>query len=609
MHKGTAAFLWIIYKKCILLQTGEKTVHFLFSFVPLISKQQMRRGERVEMSLNAKKRSNTLSGPKRDTLSVLVSILILLSLLVFNVLPLVQILTESLSGEEGGISFAGYVRAIQFRQNREAIVHTLVSSSLAALLSTVIGFIFSYSFCYIKMRMKKLFNVMALLPIISPPFSVALSVILLLGNKGLITKTLLGLSSNNIYGFGGLLFAQVFSFFPMAYLLLNGVLCTIDPSIEEAAQDMGASRFQVFTKVTLPLSLPGIINAFLLVFIKCIADFGNPMTIAGQYNTMATQIYYQAVGGYELQRCSALAILLLVIAMIVYLASQLVLKKRTFVTITGKATRERTMIEERSVRLPFVIICTVFSIIVAVIYLMIPVASFIKLWGVNNSFTLENYQWAIKATKQALGDTIRLAGLTTPLTGVLAMVMAFLIVRKKSIFTGPLGALGMLGMIVPGTILGYAYILTFNSAPFYLTGTFLILVISCSFRYLPVGLQSGITSLQQIDPSIEESASDLGANSFQVFTKVTLPMIKSSFFGGLVYTFVRTMTAMSALIFLISARHKLLTISIMDQVDRGKYGIASAMSTMMIMVVLIAIFLLYQLMKLIGVNKKDIKLM
>lgn len=555
------------------------------------------------------KTQNRLHRRAVDPISTSITILIIASLLLFNVLPLIKILIQSFTDAEGTYSFGGYIRAFQFKQNRDALVHTLVSSFSAAAIATVIGFIFAYCACYIKMRAKRFFNVIAILPIISPPFSVALSIILLFGNKGLITHTILDLASNNIYGFGGLLFAQVFSFFPMAYLQLNGVLSTIDPSIEEAARDMGASRLQTFLKVTIPLSLPGIVNSFLLMFIKCAADFGNPMTIAGGYNTLATQIYYQAVGGYELQRCTALAMLLLVLTMIVYLISKLFVEKRTFVTITGKATRERTMIEEKHITIPLTVICCIFAVIVGVIYVMIPVVSFVKLWGINYSLTFANYIEAWKIGKQALMDTVKLAVVTTPITGVIAMLMAFLIVRKKNPLNKPMEAIGMFGMIVPGTILGYAYVLLFNSAPLYLTGTFLILVASCCSRYLPVGLQSGITSLRQIDPSIEEAASDLGANSLQVFTKITLPLIKSSFFGGLVYTFVRTMTAMSALVFLVSARHKLLTISILDQVDRGRYGTASAMSTMLIVVVYIAILIIYRLLGLLGVNKKDIKLM
>ena len=301
-------------------------------------------------------------GQKRvmDPISITFSMIIIASLFVFNVLPLIKILIESFRDADGtSFSFMGYIRAFQYKQNREAIVHTLVSSTVAAALATLIGFIFAYCSCYVKMKMKKLFDFVALLPIISPPFAISLSIILLFGGKGLISKTLLGIQNSNIYGFTGLLFAQVFSFFPMAYLALKGVLASIDPSIEEAARDMGSSRWKTFTKVTLPLAMPGIGNAFLVTFIKCVADFANPNFIGGDYYTMATQIYFQATGGYEMQRCCALAMLLLIMTLIIYLLSQVVLTKKTFVTITGKATRARTMIEEKHITAPLNIFCTV----------------------------------------------------------------------------------------------------------------------------------------------------------------------------------------------------------------------------------------------------------
>lgn len=545
-----------------------------------------------------------------DPISATFTLIIIASLIIFNVLPLIKILIESFTNADGvTYSFMGYIRAFQYEQNREAIVHTLVSSSLAALLSTIIGFIFAYCSCYLKMRFKWLFDFVALLPIISPPFAMSLSTILLFGGKGLISKTILGIQNANIYGFWGLLFAQTFSFFPMAYLALKGVLASIDPSIEEAARDMGSSRWKTFTKVTMPLALPGIGNAFLVVFIKCVADFGNPNFIGGDYLTMATQIYFQATGGYEMQRCCALAMLLLIMTLIIYLLSQSVLTKRTYVTITGKATRERTPIEEKHITVPLNTFCGIVTALVLLMYFMIPVVSFIKVWGVNYGLTFKNYQQAWKLGSEALFDTLWLAIVTTPLTGMLSMLMSFLIVRKKNKLTGWMNTLGMMGMIIPGTILGYAYVLQFNEPPIVLTGSLVLMVASCCSRYLPLGLSSGVTSLRQIDPSIEESAADLGANSLKVFIKVTVPLIRSAFFGGLVYVFVRTMTSMSALIFFVSPRHQLLTTSIMRMVADGRYGAACAMGTMMIVVVLIAIAALYGLIGLFGVNRKEIKLL
>ena len=395
----------------------------------------------------------------------------------------------------------------------------------------------------------------------------------------------------------------------MAYLALKGVLASIDPSIEEAARDMGTSRWKTFTKVTLPLALPGIGNAFLVVFIKCVADFGNPNFIGGDYLTMATQIYYQATGGYEMQRCCALAMLLLVMTLIIYLLSQMLLTKRTFVTITGKATRERTPITEKHITIPLNVACGAVTALVLLMYFMIPYVSFTKVWGVNNSFTLDSYKYAWRVGDDALIDTLKLALITTPVTGLLSMLMSFLIVRKKSKVTGLMNTLGMMGMIIPGTILGFAYVLQFNSGLIVLTGSIILMVASCCSRYLPLGLSSGITSLRQIDPSIEESAADLGANSLKVFIKVTVPLIRSAFFGGLVYSFVRTMTSMSALIFFVSPKHQLLTTTIMRFVSDGRYSAACAMGTMMVVVVLICIAGLYGIIGLFGVNRKEVKLL
>ncbi len=543
-----------------------------------------------------------------DPLLAFTIILTMVSLIVFAVIPLVKVLIQSFISYEGTVSFDAYLRAFTSEENFKALSHSLTLGAASGILSTAIGFLFAYSAAYVHMRWKRLFNLIAMLPIVSPPFAIALSIILLFGSRGLISYTLLGLQDVNIYGFRGLLFAQTLSYFPIAYLLLNGVLGSIDPSIEEAARNMGASRGKTFLHVTLPLCLPGIANAFLLVFIKSVADFGNPITIGGNYQTLATQIYYQAIGNYDMQGGAAVAILLLLISIGLFALSKLWVEKKTFVTITGKAARGRVLIDEKHIAAPINAGCYFISFIVIGLYILIPLVSFVKLWGINYTFTLEHYRYAFGIGMKSLRDSTLMAALATPVTGILAMVIAFLTVRKRFVGRKAMELISMLGMTVPGTVMGIGYVLSFNTPPLVLTGTMLIIVLSYVFRYLPVGVQSGVTSLKQIDPSIEEAAADLGANSFTTFTTVTLPLIKTAFFGGLVYTFVKSMTSISAVIFLVSARYKLLTVSILDQVDSGKFGVASALSTMLIVVVYIAIAILYRLIRLLGLNKKDIKL-
>jgi len=550
------------------------------------------------------------SGTKKpmDGILFITIIFTMCSLVVFVVVPLVNVLIQSFRSFDGTISGKAYIQAFTSEENLKALTHSLVLGVTSGALSTVIGFLFAYCASYVKMKWKSIFNLIAMLPIVSPPFAVALSIILLFGSRGLITYTLLGMRDVNVYGFRGLLFAQTLSYFPIAYLLLNGVLSSIDPSIEEASRNMGGSRGKTFIHVTVPLTLPGIANSFLLVFIKSVADFGNPITIGGNYQTLATQIYYQAIGNYDMQGGAAVAILLLLISMSLFAMSKLWIEKKSFVTITGKASRKRALIDEKHIAFPLTTICYIISFIVIGLYILIPLVSFVKLWGVDYTFTFENYRYAFSVGRKSLRDSTIMAALATPITGILAMITAFLIVRKR--FTGrkAMEFVSMLGMTVPGTVMGIGYVLAFNTPPLAITGTMLIIVLSYVFRYLPIGVQSGVTALKQIDPSIEEAAADLGANSFKTFVTVTLPLIKTAFFGGLVYTFVKSMTSVSAVIFLVSARYKLLTVSVLDQVDSGKFGVASAMSTMLIAVVYIAIAILYRVIGLLGVNKKDIKL-
>ncbi|GKU77068.1 iron ABC transporter permease [Paenibacillus sp. L3-i20] len=553
-------------------------------------------------------RTNPLKKLARDPILLATIIFVIVSLFIFVVLPLIEVLKQSFIASDGSFTLKAYVSAFTSTSNFTAITNTLLLATIVGVLATLIGFMFAYAGAYIRLPGKKLFNLIAMLPIISPPFAVALSTILLFGSRGLISHDLLGIDSANIYGLKGLIFVQTLSFFPIAYLLLNGVMRSIDPSIEEAARNLGASRWNTFSKVTLPLVKPAISNAFLLVFIKSIADFGNPITIGGDYTTLATQIYLQAIGNYDMQGAAAMAVILLDISIILFIISKYYLEKKTFITVTGKSSRDRVLIGERHIALPISIFCLSISTIVLLLYALIPLGSFVKLWGIDYSFTFDHYIYAFEIGKKALLDTTVLSLIAMPITGVLGMIIAYLLVRKKFFGKTFIDFTTMLSIGVPGTVIGIGFVLAFNSAPLALTGTAAILVIAFVSRSLPVGIKAGQNSLRQIDPSIEEAAMNLGANSFKVFTSVTLPLIKTAFFGGLVYSFIKSMTSMSAIIFLISAKYKLLTISILDQVESGKFGAASAFSTILVIIVYIVIFFLYRLIALLGVKKKDISM-
>ena len=543
----------------------------------------------------------------RDPVLAATIVLVAASLVVFILWPLYEVLWEGFFTEKGSFTLQYFRESLGKTENIQTLANTVWLGVFVSTISTFIGFLFAYADAFLKIRFKAVFNTLAILPIISPPFALSMSFIMLFGQQGFVTRSLLGLKETNIYGFGGLAVVQVLTFFPVAYLVLAGLLRQIDPAYEEAARNMGASRGHIFRTIVLPLVRPGIANSFLLVFIQCVADFGNAMVIGGNYNTLAAQIYMQSMGNYDMKGGTALATILLSISVLMFVIQKYWVGDKSYVTVTGKPSRAR---ELNSDLLPLLFVglpCVLVSLFILVLYALIPYGSLVNLWGIDYTPTFKHYQYIMDIGWKPIVDTTWLSLLSMPVTGILGMVIAFLIVRKRFLGRGFIEFASLLSMAIPGTVIGVGYVLAYNKPPLVLTGTAAIIVLSFVFRSMPVGIRAGIASLQQIDPAIEEAAQDLGASSFKVFTSVTIPLIKSAFFSGLVYSFVRSMTAVSAVIFLVSASYNLLTVSIMSQVDGGKLGVAAAYSTVLIAIVLTVTGFLKFLLNRMGVDISDVQ--
>lgn len=481
-----------------------------------------------------------------------------------------------------------------------AFYNTLKLGAITSLGAVVIGLLFAYVDCYVDVRsrfVRRLFGVVSTLPVVSPPFVLSLSMILLFGRGGLITRQLLGIYDSDVYGMWGIAIVQILTFFPVCYMMLEGLLKNIDPSMEEAARNMGASRMKVFTTVTLPLMLPGLGNAFLVTFIESVADFANPMMIGGSYDTLATTIYLRITGGsYDTNGAAAMAVVLLCITLVLFLVQKYYLEAKTAATLTGKASRARAAITDRSVRVPLVALCSLISLFVVMMYIAIPFGALFKLWGRDYSLSLKWFQQLFRDDGfKAFQDSLVLSLIAAPITALLSMIISYLVVKKKFKAKGFIEFVSMLAMAVPGTVLGVGFIRGFAGGIFRtgfmqgIYGTGIILVIVFVVRSLPVGTRSGISALRQIDKSIEESAYDLGAGSAKVFTSVTLPLIKDSFLSGLVTTFVRSITAISAVILLVTPRYLLITCRINEFAEKGAYGVACAYATILIAIVYAAI--------------------
>ena len=522
----------------------------------------------------------------KEPVLLIVLLLIFASIFIFVLLPLFKVIQFSLLDADNQFSFATLRRIITNAGYQKTFMNSIKLGAITATLATIIGYFYAFAITRTEMPFKRFFKVMATLPIVSPPFILSLSIIFLFGRLGLITNNLLGIRTFNVYGLHSLIVVQTLSFFPIAYLTLTGILESIDPSVEDAALNMGATRWYIFRTVTLPLSMPGVVSALLLVFIQSLEDFSNPAVIAGDYRTLAVEAYRVITGMYDLRSGAVLALFLLMPTMLAFLLQKYWISGKSFVTVTGKPSQERPRINEPHIMWPMFAICTLLSGIIILFYGTVLIGAFVNVWGIDYEFTLKHFRYVFSTGFQPLRNSITLALMATPITGILGMIIAFLVVRKKFIGKHFLEFSSMLTFAVPGTVVGIGYILAFNQRPLLLTGTAFILVVAFVFRNMPVGIEAGTSALLQIDGSIEEASTNLGAGSFYTFRKITLPLIKQAFFSGLVYSFVRSMTAVSTIIFLISARWNLVTARIFSLFEVSQYSAAAAYIVIMIIVIM-----------------------
>ena len=548
-----------------------------------------------------------------DPIMVTTIVLLITFLTLFILYPLAILLVDSFVGD-GGFSFSVFKRIFQIPTFKTAITNTLKVGFMVGIFATAVGLLFAYVEIYVKINKFAggLFKVVSMLPVVSPPFVLSLSVIMLFGKSGIITRYLFGIYDNSVYGFWGIVVVQSLTFFPVCYMMFRGLLKNIDPSLEEAARDMGASRMKVFTSVTLPLLLPGIGNAFLVTFIESIADFANPMIIGGSYDTLATTIYLQITGAYDKAGASAMAVVLLCITLAMFMLQKYVLEKKSTATLTGKASRGRMLIEDKSVRIPLTAICSLGALFVIMMYICVPIGAMFPTWGYK-FFPLTLKWFKLVFTRyhgfKAFKDSFVLSLISAPITALLSLIISYLVVKRKFKAKGFIEAVSMLAMAVPGTVLGVGYIRGFSGGLFHsgilqgIYGTGLILVIVFVIRSLPTGTRSGIAALRQIDKSIEESAYDMGADSMKVFTTVTLPLIKDSFLSGLVTAFVRSITAISAIILLVTPNYLLITVQINEFAEKGSYGLACAFASILIVITYGAVVLMNTIIKHFGTSK------
>jgi len=535
----------------------------------------------------------------------------------FIFFPVIQILVSALQDNEGAYSLGVFFTKLTDKKiwgldclystvGCGAAWNSLFLAIIVGASTTALGLVFALVATRSGFKYRRVLRALTILPIITPPFVIGLSIILLFGLSGVVTQfvsEVFGLQATRwVYGLPGIWIAQMLAYTPIAFLVMIGVVEGISPSMEEAAQTLRADRWKTFTTVSLPLMRPGLANAFLIGFIESMADFGNPLVLGGNYDVLSTEIFFAIVGAQNDQGMAAvLAFVLLGFTLTAFYIQRRWLGRKSYTTVTGKGDSGTHALMPNRLRFPVYAVAFSWTGFTIVVYCMILFGGFVNTWGLDHTFTLKHYITAFSvswgeegllwtgAAWDSFWTTISIATVSAPLTAAVGLLTAYILVRQT--FAGKdLFEFGtMLSFAIPGTVIGVSYILAFNIPPIELTGTGAILVLCFVFRNMPVGVRAGVAAMSQLDKSLDEASLTLGANSWYTCRKVVLPLLRPAIIAALVYSFVRAMTAISAVIFLVSAEYDMATSYIIGRVENNDYGLAIAYSTVLIFVMLASV--------------------
>lgn len=479
--------------------------------------------------------------------------------------------------------------------------NSLAVSSVVGVLSTIFGLAFALYTTRIAKRTAFIGKIFSILPIVTPPFVVGLGVTLMLGRSGYVTAFLveyLGFSSNWLYGFTGIVIAHTLALTPMSFMILEGALKSIHPSIEEAAYTLRSNRYQAFFHIIFPLLKPALANSFLVVVIQSLADFSTPLVLGGSFDVIATQIYFYIAGSQlDYASASTLGTILLMFSLAIFVIQYLWIGKRSYVTVSGKSYRGDVQELPNGLKGIIVFFLGFWTLFNLVLYGSIFYGSFTVNWGVDYTLTLKNYQILFgqgfsDGAWPSLIQTVIFAASAAPVTALFGLLIAYITVRREFKGKKTLEFLTLLCFAVPGTVAGVSYIIAFNSSPIYLTGTAMIIILSMVMRNMPVGMRAAIAGLGQLDKSLDEASLSLKGSSFKTIWYIVFPLLKPALLSALVTSFVRSMTTVSAIIFLVTADTRVATSYILNRVEDGEYGIAIAYGSILI-VVMMAIILFF----------------
>ena len=536
---------------------------------------------------------------------IVVSLLLLALFVVFLLFPMVGLLKQSVFNSDGQFSLDNFRRFFTYTNGYylKPLANSVKVTIVTTLVSLLLGVPIAYFYSFYKIRGAKFLFVVAILCSMSAPFIGAYSWILLLGRSGAITKflsALLGVKMPAIYGFKGILLVQSLKFFPLVFIYMNGAFKNIDNTLMEAAANMGCTGVRRLVKIVLSLSMPTILAAALMVFMQAFADFGTPMLIGEGYQTFPVMIYnaYLGEGGADRNFAAALAVVAVVITAIVFAIQKWGTNRFKF------SMNALHPVEKKEAK-------GVFGFLMhAYCYLLVGIAFMPQLYIIYLSFC--NYKGSIRQGGYGLGNYVQASKKllsrsikNTAVMGIIALIVivilavliAYLVVRRASALNNAIDTISMLPYIMPGAVVGLALLLAFGKKPLALTGTFAIMVISFVIRRLPYTIRSATATLMQISPSIEEAAISLGASKAKTFVRITVPMMANGILSGAILSWVAIVTELSSSIILYSNKSITLTMSTYLAILRGNDGIAAAFAAILTVVTAVSLLLYLRVSK------------
>ncbi len=477
-------------------------------------------------------------------------------------------------------SLADYLQIPQQSRWLQAARGSLVMMVLSTVTATAVGATFAFALSRPYVPGTRFFRLVAPLPLFAPPFMVAFAYILMFGRQGLITKTLLGLDAN-IFGWHGLWLVQTVAFFPLAMLIILGALETVNPSLEHAARNLGADEWAVVRTISLALARPGIAGAMLVVAISVLADFGNAVVIAGAFPLLATEAWFRMEGLADLRGAALVVAMLLVPTVVLFFLERYWVGRRAYVTVTGRGARIERPPTHPVLRWTAAAVCTAVSVLVLLVYLGVVAGGLTAVWG--RDWTLTTAHWRLAGDRVgALVTSVKIGALAGLVTGVVSVVVAFLASRDLP-GRRVLDFLAVLPGALPGVFVGVGFVLAFNAPPLELAGTPWILALALAFWHLPMGYQAAAATLTQIERAIEEAATNLGAPGLRVLWDIYLPLLRRAFVGAFTVSFVRAVTNVSIVIFLVTPGNVVATFVILNMISNNHWGPAAALTTMLLL--------------------------